>query len=145
MPHTLIPSFKNLITRLLKTAQSSYTLFKACNLKATAITIIDLVMQIYPDIWYPYLTYTAIRCLFLTTKYFQVKGKDNRQKIWQAAQLYSTTKVLGIIISQTLLIFLAKASLLSVALVFSWALVLASISALAHHKASTAPLSKKPA
>lgn len=137
MSHKITTSLKTLIAHLINTACSSYNLFKSSNLKLTAITVIDFVMQIYPNILYPYLTYTAIRCSILTIRYHQPSAIANQHQIWQEAQLYSSTKVVGLIVSQAMLAFLGLTTPLSVIIVFSWGLILASLSAFMHHKASS--------
>jgi hypothetical protein len=129
----------NFLKYLTDTARSSYRLFKNGNAKVTGITILDFVMQIYPGIWYPYLTYTAIRCSILVAIRLRAPTIKDRKKIWQEAQLYSSTKVLGLIISQAMLTFLRLTTPLSVVIVLCWGIVLASISAFAYSRAAYKP------
>ncbi len=120
-----------------ETARSSLQLSKTKN---RIITALDFVMQVQPN-WMYYLVYTAIRCATLAFEY-KNSPEEKRYEVWEKAQLYSSVKVVGLVVSQIALTALGLTTLTSVSMILCWGLVLASASCYAHNKAEQTKLSE---
>lgn len=122
-----------------KTAESSWKYFVS-NPLVQDITFLDFGMQVTSAIfWNLYLIYTAIRCLILVMKFIIasscadiMKQQAQKMNIWKQAQLYSSTKVLGIFTSQTVMIAIGASPLSWGICVFAWGVFLAALSASAY-------------
>lgn len=118
------------------TTRTSWQFFRK-NPLVQDITIFDLAMQLASFLlWNLYLSYTAVRCVILLTKYsltfFQHNGQHNRHIVWRQIQLYTTTKVTGIVISQVLLVIAGISTVGWALCVLMWGSLLGSISCYAY-------------
>lgn len=117
-------------------ACSSWGLFKNSDTSSKALTAIDFLMQVQPN-WMLYLLYTSVRCSYLGYQYYQ-SAPSERYKIWQQAQVYASTKTVGLLVSQLVLSIMALTTPASVALILTWGAVLFSMSMYAYYKANAA-------
>ncbi len=115
-------------------ACSSFGLFKHSAKTAKAISTADFIMQVQPA-WNWYLLYTALRCSYLTYQYKDAAHDLKQQDVWQNAQVYSSTKVSGLIVSQVALSVLGLTTPASMSLILGWGVFLFTLSAFAHSKA----------
>ena len=119
-----------------ETAITSWAFFRD-NTLVRDITIIDFIMQLASfRLWNFYLAYTSVRCLVLLSKYIMVHYERSAEKkiIWKQAQLYSSTKAIGILASQTALIIIGFSSVKWGACVYAWGGFLACLSCYACHR-----------
>ncbi len=112
-------------------ARASFQLFKDSGPKVKALSALDFTMQVQPN-WNFYLFYTAIRCSVLAYKY--KTGLELPVKVWKEAQLYSSMKVVGLVVSQAALLTLGLTTPPAAALILGWGGCLASMSCYAHHR-----------
>lgn len=87
------------------------------------------------------MVYTTIRCSILISKYLLTNISENieisaqkKKKIWRQAQLYLSAKVVGILLSQTVLLAIGFSSLAWGIAVFIWGGFLSGISYFAYKK-----------
>lgn len=112
------------------TIKSNYQILKNADHKTKGVTVFDFIMQVQPA-WLLYLFYTFIRCVGLALDY-RKKCPTERYMVWQKGQLYSSTKVSGLVVSQTVLTLLGLTTPISILIVLTWGCVLASVSRYAH-------------
>lgn len=111
---------------------SSWTFFKNDS-SIQDITLFDVILQCLSfKFWTLYLTYTAIRCSLLFFKYFIFKAV--RKKVWRQAQLYLNAKVVGILLSQFVLVLIGYSALSWALVVLLWGSLLSSLSFFAYRK-----------
>ena len=113
--------------------ETAYSSFKLTKTKNKVISVLDFTMQVQPN-WQGYLVYTAARCLTLGLEY-KNSSMEKRYEVWEKAQLYSSIKVVGLLVSQFALSILGLTSPLSVVMILCWGGVLASSSCYAHKMA----------
>lgn len=125
---------KALLNQAREVGASSFSLFKQSDKRSKLITAVDFVMQVQPC-WLFYGLYTAARCAHLSYQYAK-SPKEKEYLIWQNAQVYASTKVLGLVFSQIALTALGLTTPLSVALIFAWGAVLFSLSMYAKYRSN---------
>lgn len=123
--------------------QSSCVLFKNYSKLNKCITLVDFVMQVYSrfDI---YLIYTGIRCTLLLLEYLMANDAHARAHVWEKAQVYANTKVLGLVLGQIALLALGSTTPIAASLILMWGMVLFSMAAFAHYQANKTLEETKP-
>lgn len=124
-----------------ETAFNSWRFFRK-NPLVQDITFIDLLVQILSFLfWNLYLSYTAMRCVGILFRYLmssietdEVKKISKRRTVWKQVQLYTTTKVTGIVLSQIVLVIAGISSIYWAGLVLLWGGLLGSISCFAYQR-----------
>jgi|GEM_PF-3154646 len=135
-------SFQEVITYPKTVACSSYSIFKESSISSKAVTLCDFVMQVQPN-WAFYLLYTGLRCAYLGYEYNTV-SEDKRHEVWEEAQVYASTKTLGLIVSQAALLTLGLTTLPTAGLMLVWGGVLFSLSSYAYYRSTESDTPEAP-
>ena len=132
MNYPIIETTKNYFNSLKETELNSLGVLRKSDDKVFAITVIDFFMQVYPGTMGYYLCYTAARCAMLASRYhMNPENTSNKKKILEEVQLYSSTKVVGLVMSQAALVFLGLTTIPSLFVALGWGALFGGVSNLA--------------